>query len=68
MLRRDIEQDLVPYLIENNQSVLAYSPLQRGLLSEKLSRDMFLPMETPAPGWLIIPIKRLNSPMHFWLK
>jgi aryl-alcohol dehydrogenase-like predicted oxidoreductase len=36
MLRRDIEQDLVPYLIENNQSVLAYSPLQRGLLSGKI--------------------------------
>ena len=36
MVKRDIEQDLVPYLIENNQSVLAYSPLQRGLLSGKI--------------------------------
>ncbi len=36
MLRRDIEADLVPYLIENNQSVLAYSPLQRGLLAGKI--------------------------------
>ena len=36
MVRRDIEQELVPYLIENNQSVLAYSPLQRGLLSGKI--------------------------------
>lgn len=36
MVRRDIEQELVPYLIENNQSVLAYSPLQRGVLSGKI--------------------------------
>jgi len=36
MVRRDIENDLVPYLIENNKSVLAYSPLQRGLLAGKI--------------------------------
>lgn len=36
MLKRDIETDLVPYLIEKNQSVLAYSPLQRGLLAGKI--------------------------------
>jgi len=36
MVKRDIEKDLVPYLIENHQSVLAYSPLQRGLLAGKI--------------------------------
>ncbi len=36
MVKRDIEQELVPYLIKNNQSVLAYSPLQRGLLAGKI--------------------------------
>ena len=36
MVKRGIELELVPYLIENNQSVLAYSPLQRGLLSGKI--------------------------------
>lgn len=36
MLKRDIEKDLVPYLIEKNQSVLAYSPLQRGLLAGRI--------------------------------
>lgn len=36
MIKRDIERELVPYLIENNKSVLAYSPLQRGLLSGKI--------------------------------
>jgi len=39
MVRKDIEQDLVPYLMENKQSVLAYSPLQRGLLSGKIKPD-----------------------------
>ena len=36
MVKRGIERELVPYLIENNKSVLAYSPLQRGLLSGKI--------------------------------
>ena len=36
MVKRDIEQELVPYLIQNNKSVLAYSPLQRGLLTGKI--------------------------------
>lgn len=36
MLKRDIEDDLVPYLIKKKQSVLAYSPLQRGLLAGKI--------------------------------
>lgn len=36
MVKRDIEKELVPYLIKNNQSVLAYSPLQRGLLAGKI--------------------------------
>lgn len=36
MINRGIEQELVPYLIENKKSVLAYSPLQRGVLSGKI--------------------------------
>jgi len=36
MLRRDIEEELVPYCRENNKSILAYSPLQRGLLTGKM--------------------------------
>ncbi|NML23267.1 aldo/keto reductase [Pseudoflavitalea sp. G-6-1-2] len=36
MIYRDIEQELVPYCIENKQSVIAYSPLQRGLLTGKI--------------------------------
>ena len=36
MVRRDIESETVPYCIENNKAILAYSPMQRGLLTGKL--------------------------------
>ncbi|MGN6420140.1 MAG: aldo/keto reductase [Pseudobacter sp.] len=36
MIYRDIEQELVPYAIENRKSIIAYSPLQRGLLTGKI--------------------------------
>ncbi len=39
MLRRDIENDVVPWCRENNVGILAYSPLQRGLLTGKFSPD-----------------------------
>lgn len=36
MLKRGIESDVVPYVLENNKSILAYSPLERGLLTGKI--------------------------------
>jgi aryl-alcohol dehydrogenase-like predicted oxidoreductase len=36
MVRRDIEAELVPYCLEHRKAILAYSPLQRGLLSGKI--------------------------------
>lgn len=36
MARRDIEKEIIPYCIKNNKSILAYSPLERGLLSGKM--------------------------------
>ncbi|MCF0053770.1 aldo/keto reductase [Dyadobacter sp. LJ53] len=36
MVKRNIEKELVPYCIENNKSILAYSPLERGLLTGKM--------------------------------
>ncbi|MBW4643636.1 MAG: aldo/keto reductase [Goleter apudmare HA4340-LM2] len=35
---RQVEQDAVPYCIENNISILAYSPLAQGLLTGKFAR------------------------------
>lgn len=36
MVMRDIEKDLVPYCLEQNVSILAYSPMERGLLTGKM--------------------------------
>ncbi|MHA7944415.1 aldo/keto reductase [Formosa sp. 3Alg 14/1] len=36
MVNRGIESDLIPYVLENKTSILAYSPLQRGLLTGKM--------------------------------
>ena len=37
MLRRDIEKELVPHCLESGTAILAYSPLQRGLLTGKIT-------------------------------
>jgi aryl-alcohol dehydrogenase-like predicted oxidoreductase len=39
MILREIEKDLVPYCLESKKSVIAYSPLQRGLLTGKIKPD-----------------------------
>jgi aryl-alcohol dehydrogenase-like predicted oxidoreductase len=36
MVLRDIENNIVPYCMENNKSIIVYSPLQRGLLTGKI--------------------------------
>jgi len=35
MLSRGIEEDLIPYALEKNIGIIAYSPMERGLLSGK---------------------------------
>jgi len=39
MLNKSIEKDLVPYMLNSQQSVIAYSPMQRGLLTGKIKPD-----------------------------
>ena len=36
MVKRDIEEEVVPYCLDHNVSILAYSPLERGLLTGKM--------------------------------
>jgi len=36
MLLRDIEEEVVPYTIASKKAIIAYSPLQRGLLTGKI--------------------------------
>lgn len=37
MVKREIEKELIPYVLENKKSILAYSPMQRGLLTGKMN-------------------------------
>ncbi|MDB5264360.1 MAG: NADP-dependent oxidoreductase domain [Adhaeribacter sp.] len=39
MVQRDIEADVTPYCLEHGKAILAYSPLQRGLLTGKITND-----------------------------
>ena len=39
MLQREIEEDRLPWCIENDVSVMVYWPLMKGLLAGKLKRD-----------------------------
>lgn len=34
-----MDQDIIPYCIRNEKSVIAYSPLERGLLTGKMQPD-----------------------------
>lgn len=36
MVKRDIETELVPYVLDHGKGILAYSPLERGLLTGKM--------------------------------
>lgn len=39
MVLRDIEKEVVPYCLQTGKGVLAYSPLQRGILTGKITSD-----------------------------
>jgi aryl-alcohol dehydrogenase-like predicted oxidoreductase len=39
MVRREIEQDVVPWCLDHQCGILAYSPLQRGILTGKITPD-----------------------------
>jgi len=43
MLKRDIEKEVLPYCILNNVGLLAYSPLERGLLSGRIPTERAFP-------------------------
>ena len=39
MVNRGIEDEVVPYCIANDKAIIAYSPLQRGVLTGKITAD-----------------------------
>ena len=50
MVYRKIEKDIVPYCIADNVGILAYSPLQRGLLTGKITPDYQFKGDDHRPG------------------
>lgn len=49
MLRREIEEEIMPYCGENQIGILAYSPMQAGLLTGKFSAERVAQM--PQTDW-----------------
>jgi aryl-alcohol dehydrogenase-like predicted oxidoreductase len=39
LLRREIEQEILPFCVQHNIGVIPYSPMQSGLLSGKMTRE-----------------------------
>jgi aryl-alcohol dehydrogenase-like predicted oxidoreductase len=39
MVNRGIENEVVPYCISNNKAIIVYSPMQRGVLTGKITSD-----------------------------
>jgi aryl-alcohol dehydrogenase-like predicted oxidoreductase len=64
MVRREIEQDVVPWCLENSCGILAYSPLQRGVLTGKITPDYpFAPGDSrpETPHFQINNLIRINK-------
>ena len=50
MVKRDIEKDVLPWCREHKVGILAYSPLQLGLLTGKLTMDREFPADDQRSG------------------
>ena len=76
MLRRDIENDQLPYCRENNIGVICYSPMERGLLTGKITKewaaslaeddhrkrdDRFNEPQLSANLWLVDELKKIAN-------
>ncbi|UOR05169.1 aldo/keto reductase [Hymenobacter aerilatus] len=67
MLRRSIEQELVPYCQEHNKGILAYSPMQLGLLTGKFKPGQhFDSSDLRSTNKLFTPdnIEKVNAFLH----
>lgn len=51
MLNRSIADDIIPHAIEKNISIIAYSPLERGLLTGKYFKDATLKSDDHRNGY-----------------
>jgi aryl-alcohol dehydrogenase-like predicted oxidoreductase len=64
MVERSIEVELVPYCLYNNKSIIAYSPMQRGLLTGKIGPDHVFAPGDHRPGTVFFQpenIRRIDN-------
>ncbi|MEX1212510.1 MAG: aldo/keto reductase [Balneolaceae bacterium] len=64
MVRRDIEEEVVPWCRHNKKGILAYSPLQRGLLTGKIRPETSFGDGDTRPGEVWFQkenIRRINK-------
>ena len=65
MVNRQIEKDVVPYCLENKIGILAYSPLQRGLLTGKIRPGHHFNEGDSRPGTPYYKEPNVSNIMHF---
>lgn len=64
MVERSIEEELVPYCLKHNKAIIAYSPLQRGLLTGKIKPDHVFAPGDHRPGTVFFQpenIRRIDN-------
>jgi aryl-alcohol dehydrogenase-like predicted oxidoreductase len=64
MVERSIEKQLVPYCLKHNKAIVAYSPMQRGLLTGKISPDHVFAPGDHRPGTVFFQrenIRRIDN-------
>lgn len=68
MVNRAIENEIVPYCIQNNIGILAYSPLQRGLLTGKIKTGHQFNEGDNRPSTIYYKEPNLSEILHFTTK
>lgn len=68
MLKRDIEEELVPHVIENKKSILAYSPLQLGVLTGKMTPGYKFNLGDHRAGLIYFKDENINRVNEFLRK
>jgi aryl-alcohol dehydrogenase-like predicted oxidoreductase len=65
MVNRVIEKKIVPYCIDQNIAILAYSPLQRGLLTGKIKKEHKFGVGDSRPDTIYFKEPNLSRIIHF---
>jgi aryl-alcohol dehydrogenase-like predicted oxidoreductase len=68
MVNRGIEKEIIPYCIETNKSILAYSPLQRGLLTGKFKPNHSFKEYDHRPGTSFFTPENIKKTNEFLAK